>query len=153
MGAILPDFFALWEFSEFMPVKPSTNGIYYYLGTAPGETRASPQARSGKDLFELLAPSPCPSCLRVSLFLPRPQFPCLYYGERRVPRDWKCQSAWASKPGRLCSTGGLKEASGAAGMPPSLYRLPEKAASKEVGQTDFRWKRGLLLLHVLRGQR
>lgn len=95
-GAILPAFFVLWEFSEFMPVKPSTNGIYYYLGTAPGETRASPQARSGKGLFKPLAPSSCPSCLWVSLSLSRPQFPCLYYGETRVPRDWKCQTGRAN---------------------------------------------------------
>lgn len=37
-------------------------------------------------------------------------------------------------------------------MPPSPCRLPETAESKEVGQADFRWKRGLLLLYVLRGQ-
>lgn len=142
-----------------MPVKPSTNAIYYYLGTAPGETLASLQARSGKSWFELLAPSPCPSCLWVSLSLSQPQFPRQYYGGNERSRDWECQLYGASKPGRLCSTAGGEGGAGSeTGIrvrrnAPLPLPLAEKAQSKDVGQTDFRWNPDLLLLHVLRGQR
>lgn len=79
----------------------------------------SPQAGSGKDLFELLAPNPCPSRPWVSLFLSRLSFPVCTRGETRAPGDWSCPSGWASKPGRLCSTGGSVRGIGVRGNAPS----------------------------------
>ena len=85
--------------------------------------------------------------------LSRPQFPCPCCGKRHDPRVWKYQPDWVSKPGLLCSAGGRNQGSWSREMSPSLCRLPERTESKEVGQTDFRWNRGLLLPRIPGAQR
>lgn len=57
MGATLPAFLGLlWEFSEFIPVKFSTNETYYYLGTAQGKSKRVVRLAQGKE--RTLCPRP-----------------------------------------------------------------------------------------------
>lgn len=147
MGAILPAFFVLWEFSEFLPVKPSTNGVYYYLRDRPRGNptvrRVDPGKVCSNSLPQAFVLGVC-GCLCPVLGL---SFPVCSMRRRAFPGTGKVRVGKHTGPPLPQLWGSESE-----GMPPSPCRLPETAESKEVGQADFRWKRGLLLLYVLRGQ-